>query len=199
MKNFWDERYAAADYVFGTEPNEYFKERLDGLKPGKIFIPAAGEGRDAVYAALSGWEVVAVDQSIVGQQKALKLAQQFNVKIEYSVQDVFTYDIKDEEFDVIAPIYFHLPTELRKDFYKKIIPGLKKGGHIILEAFNPKQLNNESGGPKDIEMLLTSDILCKEFSEMEIIENAEKEKVLKEGKGHFGKADVVMFFAKRNH
>ena len=45
MKEFWDTRYAAEEYVYGTEPNEYFKSFIDRLEPGSILLPAEGEGR----------------------------------------------------------------------------------------------------------------------------------------------------------
>jgi len=76
MIDFWNARYAAAEYAYGTEPNAFFKAQLDQLTPGRLLLPAEGEGRNAVYAAKKGWEVVAFDQSDAGQKKALKLAKE---------------------------------------------------------------------------------------------------------------------------
>ena len=72
MKDFWNQRYAADEYAYGTAPNAFFKAVLDPLPPGRILLPAEGEGRNAVYAAKLGWEVVAFDQSEGGQKKAMK-------------------------------------------------------------------------------------------------------------------------------
>tara|TARA_R100001377_G_C3182541_1_gene107226 strand:+ start:629 stop:811 length:183 start_codon:yes stop_codon:yes gene_type:complete len=44
---------------YGTEPNDFFKQQIDKLKPGKILIPEEGEGRNAVYAASQGWKLMA--------------------------------------------------------------------------------------------------------------------------------------------
>ena len=195
ITNFWDERYSTDEYIFGTEPNEYFRTKIDSLKPGKILIPAAGEGRDAVYAARLGWQVFAFDLSKVAMKKALALSESYQVKINYKIIDVNEIEVGNDEFDVIAPIYFHLPAETRTVFYTKIMKGLRKNGHLILEAFNPKQLQNSSGGPKDPELLLTKDIMEKEFSGLRFIENFETETILKEGGGHAGKANVVRLFA----
>ena len=74
MKEFWEIRYAEKQYAYGENPNVYFKEQLDKLKPGKILLPAEGEGRNAVYAAKQGWEVMAFDLSSEGKNKAEKLA-----------------------------------------------------------------------------------------------------------------------------
>ena len=55
MKEFWDSRYSAEEYVYGILPNEYFKSKLiTDEKSGNILFPAEGEGRNAVYAALKG-------------------------------------------------------------------------------------------------------------------------------------------------
>ena len=73
MKEFWDERYAEPDYVYGKAPNKYFKEKLDEIQRGKILFPAEGEGRNAVYAAKKGWRVSAFDISEKGKEKALNM------------------------------------------------------------------------------------------------------------------------------
>ena len=80
MKDFWNQRYAEEEYAYGTEPNAFFKAQLDQRTPGRLLLPAEGEGRNAVYAAKKGWEVVAFDQSDAGQKKALKLAKETLVK-----------------------------------------------------------------------------------------------------------------------
>ena len=56
MPTFWNQRFASEEYIYGTEPSAYFKQIIDGLKPGKLLVPGAGEGRDAVYAATLGRE-----------------------------------------------------------------------------------------------------------------------------------------------
>lgn len=74
MKNFWDDRYSAKDYIYGTQPNQFFKEQIDKLKAGKIMMLGEGEGRNAVYAAMRGWQVDAIDSSPVAREKAVNLA-----------------------------------------------------------------------------------------------------------------------------
>ncbi|PRX50699.1 class I SAM-dependent methyltransferase [Salegentibacter salegens] len=111
MKDFWNERYADKDYVYGQAPNEYFKEKIDEMRPGKILLPAEGEGRNAVYAALQQWEVSAFDISEKGKEKALNLANNQSVEIDYKVGDLPELDYKDEQFDVIALIFAHFSEE----------------------------------------------------------------------------------------
>ena len=56
MKEFWDTRYAEIDFAYGKTPNTFFKDSIDKLTPGKLLLPADGEGRNAVYAATKGWD-----------------------------------------------------------------------------------------------------------------------------------------------
>ncbi|QQP51340.1 Uncharacterized protein FKW44_012666, partial [Caligus rogercresseyi] len=86
----WDSHFAQDEYVFGEEPNVYFKEELDKLEVGKILLPAEGEGRNGVYAAKKGWKVFAFDQSMKGKAKAEKLAQKHGVTLDYGIADLGT-------------------------------------------------------------------------------------------------------------
>ena len=72
-KDKWDERYSKPEFAYGTAPNVYFKSKIDKLPPGKILLPADGEGRNSVYAAMLGWDASVFDISREGQRKALEL------------------------------------------------------------------------------------------------------------------------------
>jgi hypothetical protein len=84
-KEFWNQRYSEKEYSYGIEPNQFFKEQITPFKVGTILLPAEGEGRNAVYAAKLGWEVVAFDISEEGKKKALQLATLNNVSIDYHI------------------------------------------------------------------------------------------------------------------
>ena len=115
MKEFWDERYAEEQYVYGEEPNEFFKEQLDRLEPNRILLPADGEGRNGVYAAEKGWDVYAFDISNKGKEKADQLAKRKGVSINYEVGPLEEMDYSPESFDVIALIFSHFPPDLKPD------------------------------------------------------------------------------------
>lgn len=192
MVNFWDERYSAGEYIYGKEPNAFFKAIIDTLKPGRILVPGAGEGRDAVYAATKGWQVDAFDQSIKGKEKALALAKDFNTIIHYDILDAAKYEAK-QQYDAIGLSYFHLPPALRASFHHQLVRSLKPGGTLFMEAFNPKQLNNTSGGPKELTLLFTPQMLQQDFTGLTIVKNEELVTELAEGAFHKGKADVIRF------
>ena len=193
MTNFWDERFGGEEYVYGEEPNVFFAEQISRLKPGKIILPCEGEGRNAVYAASLGWQVLAFDSSEAGKLKAMALADEKGVSINYKLEDVSSVTYPDCEADVVAFIYAHFPPDTRKEIHQKAITWLKPGGRILLEAFNPRQLKNTSGGPRDISMLYTVEMLTADFAKLNVELLQAKEVVLNEGRFHEGNADVIRF------
>lgn len=190
MNNFWDQKYSSNEMVYGETPNEFFKEQLLKLKPGNILLPGEGEGRNAVYAALSGWNVTALDSSTVARNKALKFAAKHKVSFEYILADINTYQAVNL-FDCVGLLYIHLPSVLRHDFHKKIIQCVKPGGVMIMEAFSQEQIKNQSGGPKDIDMLYSISDISDDFSSVQIIMLQHQSIFLDEGDAHSGKADVI--------
>ena len=194
---FWNARYSEEGFAYGQTPNEFFKEQIDKLPVGKILFPCEGEGRNAAYAAALGWEVQAFDISDVGKQKAIDLAASFNAKINYEICNVADANFENNTFDAVVIIYSHLPETLRIELHGKIKNWLKPGGTVILEAYNPLQLNNNSGGPKDLDMLYSIETLMSDFHgiHFEILE--EKQVELNEGKYHIGIADVVRFVGRK--
>ena len=119
--SFWDERYSDNNFVYGTDPNEFFKEQLDLLKPGKILMLGEGEGRNGVYAAQKGWLVNAVDLSVKAKEKALTLAKRKNVNINYAVDDLQNYEPKKDFYDAAGLIFLHLNEKIRDKVHKKVI------------------------------------------------------------------------------
>ena len=197
MKAFWNQRYQQAEYVYGVTPNLFFKEELDKLNPGNIILPCEGEGRNAVYAASKGWNVSAFDMSEAGKEKASLLAKQNNATIHYTVSDVMAIEYDPLHADILVLIFAHFPPEIRTAAHRKMIDWVKPGGKIIIEAFNPLQLNNSSGGPKDISMLYTIEMLQEDFKDLNIESIEYKKIILNEGAFHQGEADVIQMIASK--
>lgn len=194
--DFWNERYAEKEFVYGTQPNVFFKEQLDQLKAGNIVLPAEGEGRNAVYAASQGWDVVAFDISKSGQEKAMQLSATQNVSINYQVTGVLDFKT-DINFDVIGLCYTHFPKEIRKEAFQHLIKFLKPGGKVVFEAFAKAQLGKPSGGPKNEAMLFSIEEIKNEFPELEFKILEEKRIELSEGNYHNGEAEVIRFVGRK--
>jgi len=197
MNNFWNDRYAGLNYAYGTEPNEYFRMEIQKLKPGKILLPCEGEGRNAVFAAKHGWDVYAFDSSIEAKKKAYKLAELNQIEIHYFIQDIFGY-VPDDTYDVVGLIFCHFPIENRSKIHNALVRALKPNGTIILESFNKRQINLNSGGPKNIDMLYDLNTLNNDFLQINIKYIEELTSELNEGAYHSGTAELIRMLAIKN-
>jgi SAM-dependent methyltransferase len=160
----WDERFSGLEYVYGTEPNDFLVSVASKIPQGKILCLADGEGRNGTYLATLGYDVVAVDGSSVGLAKAQKLAQENQVKIITIHADLADFVIEPQAWDGIVSIFCHLPPDLRAKVYRQSVIGLKPNGVFVLEAFAPKQLQYNTGGPKNIDMLPALSTLQQELT-----------------------------------
>ena len=193
----WNERYKQSGYVYGTEPNLFFREQLAKLTPGRILLPCEGEGRNAVYAAQMGWKVDAFDFSEQARKKALQLAGNYEVSINYALQMVEEFEPWPDYYDVIALIYAHFLPDIRKTFHQKLVESLKPGGILLLEAFHKEQIRNTSGGPRDREMLYNETMLAEDFGCLQIFLLDKYSLNIEEGDYHKGKADIVRLVAQK--
>jgi len=196
----WNERYSQEAFAYGTEPNQYFRNQIDKLPVGAILFPAEGEGRNAVYAAKLGWKVSAFDISSEGKNKALKLAADSNVSIDYQVGELQQLNYQQEQFDAIALIYAHFPPSIKSAIHQSLGKLLRKGGVIIFEAFSKKHLDyvtkdERVGGPKDADTLFSLEEIKHDFPNYSFVEIEETEIELSEGLFHNGKGSVIHFLA----
>ena len=58
----WNERYSSDEYIYGTQPNVFLAENAT-LLTGPVLSLAEGEGRNAVFLASLGLDVLGVDSS----------------------------------------------------------------------------------------------------------------------------------------
>ena len=192
---FWDEKYSSIEFVYGTEPNTFFKDELDKLKTGNILLLGEGEGRNAVYAAVKGWNVDAVDFSIIAKEKALKLAEENSVNINYEISDLSEYKLKSNYYDAAVIIFLHLNPMIRSNVHSKVVDSLIPGGTLILEVYEKEQLGKDSGGPQNIDMLYSKEELKNDFNNMKIIRLEKKFINLNESEQHEGEAVVIRLIA----
>jgi SAM-dependent methyltransferase len=193
----WDERFDTPEYIYGTQPNDFLVSVANEIPPSKVLCLADGEGRNGVYLASLGYEVLAVDQSAVGLAKAQKLAIAKQVSITTIQANLADFVIEPEAWDGIVSIYCHLPSSLRNKVYQQIIRGLKPNGVFIFEGFAPEQLQYNTGGPKDLDLLPKLVTLQEELGSLnwEISQDIERE--LWEGRYHNGKAAVIQMLGRK--
>jgi SAM-dependent methyltransferase len=193
----WDERFNTDEYIYGTDPNDFWVAVASSIPQGKVLCLADGEGRNGVYLASLGYQVTSVDQSAVGLAKAQKLAQKRGVALTTIQANLADFAIHPQAWDGIVSIFCHLPSQLRTMVYPKVVQGLKPNGVFILEGFSPEQLQYNTGGPKDLDLLPDLARLQQELGPLawEIRHALERE--LGEGRYHNGKAAVIQLFGRK--
>ncbi|MGW8265776.1 MAG: SAM-dependent methyltransferase [Longimicrobiales bacterium] len=195
--NPWDERYGEEGWAFGTEPNDFLREQAHLIPEGRVLCLGEGEGRNSVFLAELGYEVVGVDRSQVGLDKAQALARERGVFVETVVTSIEDFDLREGEWEGIVSIFFHLPPDLRKKVHEAVVLGLAPGGVLILEAYTPRQLELGTGGPRDRDRLMTLETLAEELVGLETIVARETEREVLEGRMHHGPGSVVQFVGVR--
>lgn len=193
---FWDNRYSEADYAYGIKPNQFLSTQQHHLKPGmKVLVPGDGEGRNSVWLARQGLDVLAVDFSSVGLRKTEALAQANNVTIQTECADLTTWNWSFGEYDLVVSIFLHFAPNVRVRMHQAMLAATKPGGLIILEAFTPEQIDYQakynSGGPPIVDMLYSAEILREDFRDAKVIELEETETQLCEGRYHSGIAALI--------
>jgi SAM-dependent methyltransferase len=195
----WEDRFAVPDYAFGKEPN-YFLASCKPLLPpsGKALAVADGEGRNGVWLAAQGLDVVSLDFSPSAQRKGRALAKERGVTVTFLQADVHAFDYPQAAFDVVAEIFtqFSTPTE-RAMKWAGMRKTLRPGGLLIIQGYTPKQLQYGTGGPKEIENLYTRAMLEEAFRDFHDVNMVEEELELHEGTSHGGMSAVVNLTARK--
>jgi len=197
--SFWDERFSGADYLFGEEPNAFLASQV-GLLPasGKALAIADGEGRNGVWLAGQGLEVVSIDASPVGLEKAKRLAEKRGVSLTTQLIDIAAYDWPAEQFDVVIGIFFQFAgPALRDEIFAGMERTLKPGGLLLIEGYGPRQLDYKTGGPSQLENLYTPALLAEKFASLEILHLREHDSEIAEGTRHVGMSSLVDLVARK--
>lgn len=134
----WDSFYKKKDHAFGRDAVGFLKEHLNRLKKGEAFVPAMGEGRNALFLAKNGFRVLGVDLSSVAVDRAIAEARSQRLPLRGVVADLNQYPFPEEKFDLILLSLFFSPDLLPK--FKK---SLKKGAFLMI------YLKLETGRRKD--------------------------------------------------
>jgi hypothetical protein len=198
----WDERYRAASYAYGLEPNAFLAGQSSWLRPGMCALaPGDGEGRNGVWLAELGLNVDTLDLSASGVAKARALAANRAVSVNAILADALTWDWPEARYDLIALIYLHLVEPGRRIVHAKALKALKPGGLIVLEAFRIEQLDRHAagsrGGPRDAALLYSVEALRQDFASGEILLLEAAETRVDEGHLHVGESAVVRAMVKK--
>ena len=195
----WNRRYDSAEFLFGTEPNEWLRAQSHVLAPtGRILCVADGEGRNSVWLARQGFRVDAFDVADRAVDKARAFAQREGVSVDFTVAACDGFAWPEAAYDGVVAIFVQFadpPT--RERLFAHIVRSLKPGGVLILQGYTPKQLDYRTGGPPFLSHLYTREGLLAAFAGLAVIELREYEAEVQEGQGHSGRSALVGMVARR--
>ena len=195
----WEARFAVPEYAFGKEPNHF----LAACKPllprsGRALAVADGEGRNGVWLAEQGLDVVSIDFSPSAQKKARGLAAERRVNVDFRQADVHNWDYPPDAFDVVAEIFTQFSTPAERELkWAGMRRALKSGGLLIVHGYTPKQLEYGTGGPKELENLYTRALLERAFGDFRDVRFTEEEREIQEGASHGGMSAMIGLAARK--
>jgi SAM-dependent methyltransferase len=189
----WQQRFAQPGYLFGTAPNAFLKSQAHRLRKGQAALAVAdGEGRNGVFIAEQGLDVLSVDFSPQAQDKARKLATERGVTLRFELGDMTNWHWPPDTFDVVVAIFIQFATpEERRAIFAGIQRTLKPGGLLLMQGYRPKQLDYKTGGPSDPAQLYTRELLEAELRGFSTLDIVEHDTVIEEGAGHGGMSALI--------
>ena len=199
-KEFWNKRFDKEEFIFGKEPNEYLVLQAETyLKSNqKVLCIADGEGRNGVWLAKQGMQVVGFDVSDIALQKAKQFAIDNQVEIAYSLSDTDGFDWQENTYDAVIGIFIQFAEpQMRARIFKQVHKALKPGGILILQGYTLKQLEYKTGGPSLKDHLYTEDIIRELAKEFQILDLRCYEQELNEGARHAGISALLGLVARK--
>ena len=135
-KEKWNAKYDSSTCLAGREPSRWLMDHTNLLAGrGKALDIAMGEGRNTLFAASLGYEVLGIDISEIGVSRAETLARKNKLTIHTQIVDLDNYEIEENAYDLILCFYF-----LDRGLFEGIQKGLKPGGTLIYETFTEDYL-----------------------------------------------------------
>jgi SAM-dependent methyltransferase len=197
-QDFWEQKYAGDDYLFGTEPNDFLVDEAARLVPGAEALAVAdGEGRNGVWLAEQGLRVVSVDFSGNALAKARALAAARGVAIETRQADLLDWDWPVAAFDLVVTFFIHPLPDEQELLLTAMFGALRPGGLLILEGYSKAHAGSKFGGPDDPERLYSTETMRRTLAGAEIIMLEEKTICRRSGRYPGKPADVVRLIARR--
>jgi SAM-dependent methyltransferase len=126
--------YASTSPGFSTQPNALLISTIEGRTPGRALDVGMGQGRNAVFLALKGWDVTGFDMSDEGIATARKNAERAGVKLNAVRETNEAYDYGTGQWDLIVFMYEPFPIT-SSDYIGRLRKSMKPGAIIVIESF----------------------------------------------------------------
>jgi SAM-dependent methyltransferase len=134
VEQFWEEHYGAGERVWSGRANATLVDVVQDLPPGTALDLGCGEGGDAVWLALRGWRVTAVDVSRTALQRTAQHAAQAGVPDRVTTeQHELGRSFPAGTYDLVSCAFLHSPVELaREDVVRHASAAVAPGGLLVV-------------------------------------------------------------------
>ncbi|MBS4729281.1 class I SAM-dependent methyltransferase [Mycobacterium sp. SM1] len=159
----WNSRYSDAELLWGAQPNMFVVAEMAATPPGRALDVACGEGRNAIWLASRGWQVVGVDFSAVGLERAARLADRAGVaqRVAFRLADVVSDPLPAGPFDAVIVAYLQLAAGPRRVVLRKAAAAVAPGGTLLVVGHDSTNIAEGTGGPQDPAVLFSpADVLA---------------------------------------
>lgn len=137
----WNRRYAAEDIP--NEPSDWLVASADLLpRQGRALDVAAGAGRNAVWLARRGLDVVAVDVSPVAIDATRRRADSTGVGVTTLRLDLERSELPQGSWNVILCLHY-----LQRDLMPKLSAALAPGGLLVVSLATVRNLERHDRPP----------------------------------------------------
>lgn len=126
--------YSSPHPGFKTLPNALLMSAVAGRPAGRALDVSTGQGRNAVFLALQGWDVTATDISDGGLEAAAQNAGRGGVSISTLLQSNDTLNLGLAEWDLVVLTYVPVPLT-SPDYVSLLRESLRPDGLIVVESF----------------------------------------------------------------
>ncbi|MCM1120889.1 MAG: helix-turn-helix domain-containing protein [bacterium] len=146
----YDERYRGEEYYWGLNPGFLCYELMKlkpPTRPYRVLEIGCGEGKDAVFLARCGYQVMALDESQAGIDKALLLAEKNGVYVDFFRANALDYQVEGV-YDIIysSGFFDYLPDCVKVEFTAMLKEHTADGGLNVLNAFVDKPFMKKKAG-----------------------------------------------------
>ena len=162
----WDERYATGEYTARTWVTPFLEEWVPSIPPGRALVVACGPGRNALYLAEQGFEVVGVDISEVAIDRARQSAADRGLDTQFVVADLDRFQPDRGAFDLIRVIRYR-----SLDLWPRLVDALAPDGWILAE--HHMKTTADVAGPTSSEFRLDPGELIDVFGGLRIVHYSE--------------------------
>lgn len=128
----WDERYSASNRIWSGAPNGALTTETAQETPGRALDVGCGEGADAVWLALHGWQVTGLDVSAVALSRAREAAKEAGVEIEWIHAGLVEADLQAGTFDLVSAHYPALPKTPGQNTERTLLGLVAPGGSLLV-------------------------------------------------------------------